>query len=187
MEGAKSYEGIDSYRRVEPLLNGGGTRLMIISPFISPYYSRMLLRAAGRKKIKIITSGSEINRNALKAMQYGRARGYAKVLLYLFVLAAILFYFGLYAFAAVAGAAFAAVLGLFVAGSRRKSPIDVKVMRDVFVHEKVYISDNRAVVGSANLTYSGMHRNLEHTEVIDDLQEVSRLASHFEKLWDSAG
>lgn len=185
MDAVTGYEGADSYKHVDPLLNDRGTRLMLISPYVSPYYARMLLRVARRKRIRLITSDSKININALKVMHAGSRPAYAKAMLYLLVLAVALYYFGLAAFAIAASAAFAALLILLLDASRNKSPIDVKVMGKVFVHEKAYISDSRAVVGSANLTYAGMHKNIEHIEVIEDPAEISRLASHFEQLWAS--
>ena len=38
-------------------------------------------------------------------------------------------------------------------------------------------------MGSANLTYSGMHKNIEHIEVIKEGDRIAELEKHFRQLW----
>ncbi len=63
------------------------------------------------------------------------------------------------------------------------SNLKVKVAKGKFVHEKVYIGNDIAIVGSANLTYNGMHKNVEHIDVIKDDARIRQLREHFESLW----
>ncbi|MBI3947783.1 MAG: hypothetical protein HY321_17820 [Armatimonadetes bacterium] len=77
-----------------------------------------------------------------------------------------------------------AALRDFVSGAS-----DVEVLADAIacgadlrcvsnLHAKVYIADGtRAIVGSANLTPSGLRENLEVAVLIDDRDEVQRLAT----------
>jgi phosphatidylserine/phosphatidylglycerophosphate/cardiolipin synthase-like enzyme len=109
-------------------------------------------------------------------------KGYAKAALYFALLSAIALYLGFYYIAAPIVALALASFALMLR-SRRSTAIQLKVIRDKFVHEKLYISNGTAVIGSANLTYSGMHKNIEHVEVIRNGKEVDALKRHFEELW----
>jgi len=51
------------------------------------------------------------------------------------------------------------------------------------LHAKVILTDDNAVVGSANVTYSGLSRNTEMSVLIEDEPEVAELQSWFEQLW----
>jgi len=50
------------------------------------------------------------------------------------------------------------------------------------LHAKLLICDDIAVIGSANMTWSGLHRNIEIIVVIRNPQLVRRLEDFFEKL-----
>ena len=54
-----------------------------------------------------------------------------------------------------------------------------------FVHSKFYIGENGAIQGSANLTYNGMHKNVENISIIRDQEGIEKLRKEFYKLWDS--
>jgi len=64
--------------------------------------------------------------------------------------------------------------------------IEVRVSGGPFVHEKIYIGSDTAITGSANLTYSGMHRNIEHIEITHDPERIAELGRHFNGLWNEA-
>ena len=55
-----------------------------------------------------------------------------------------------------------------------------------FVHAKMYIGEKTAIVGSANLTYAGMHQNVEHIDVIRDRGQIADLKKQFFSMWNSA-
>ena len=50
----------------------------------------------------------------------------------------------------------------------------------------MYIAEHAAATGSANLTYSGMHRNVEHLSMTYSHDEIRRLEKQFWRLWDAA-
>ena len=52
-----------------------------------------------------------------------------------------------------------------------------------FVHAKFYIGDNEAIQGSANLTYNGMHKNLENISIIRNERDIEKLRKEFYKIW----
>ena len=181
------YSGSASYLIVERLIKERSKTLRVVSPYITPYYAKMLIGASRGKEVRVITSDSDISKDALRMM--GKRTGvgpYAKTASYFIALEAVLLLLKLYAAAFVVAPAFAVLVLLFSlryasAGRRR---LYVKVIGGRLVHEKLYISDSRAVVGSANLTYGGMHRNVEHLELINDSEKVKGLAGHFDSLWN---
>lgn len=53
-----------------------------------------------------------------------------------------------------------------------------------FIHSKIYVADNeRAVTGSANLTYSGLHSNDETVHVTENVEEAHEVQRNFMELW----
>lgn len=63
----------------------------------------------------------------------------------------------------------------------RKEKPDVK---PTFVHAKIYIADNElAVQGSANLTYSGLHSNVESLSIAETKEEVQQIEMEFRRIW----
>ena len=63
--------------------------------------------------------------------------------------------------------------------------LDVRISEG-FVHVKMYIFDNLVIVGSANLTITGMRENLERIEIRDEPDYVSMSEKEFESLWSSS-
>jgi phosphatidylserine/phosphatidylglycerophosphate/cardiolipin synthase-like enzyme len=88
--------------------------------------------------------------------------------------------YSLYAYALIA-VALTLIAGYFasITGNRNIS----MVMPKRFVHAKMYISENEAISGSANLTYRGMHRNVEMLEIMHDKESVESMSSTFWKMW----
>lgn len=180
------YSGSDSYRYVDPILSDSGTELLVISPYIGMGYAKRLVKLGRRKRIRVITSAysksvSDHIAHHSRYLLYGYAKAAA-----LFAAAGIVSaYFSFYLIAAFAAAGFGiiALIALIVYKLFRNSDIEVRISYDRFVHEKAYLSGATAVVGSANLTYSGMHRNVERVEVITDPSRIARLRAHFFDLW----
>jgi phosphatidylserine/phosphatidylglycerophosphate/cardiolipin synthase-like enzyme len=83
--------------------------------------------------------------------------------------------------AAVSISAIAIAVLLFYSAKRKKRIIIRKP--EGFVHAKIYISENEAIHGSANLTYNGTHSNIEHIEIIRDNEKIAKLHSEFERMW----
>ena len=176
-----SYSGRESYRYVERILRNE-RNLLIVSPYIDDYYAKYLVGHSRGKRIRILSS----------SMQPGAARrlrggGPGLVTKFLIVLASLnlLFYLaGAQVLAFLAVSSFAAVLS-FMFSFRKRSNISVRVPKD-FVHAKMYLGDGVAAVCSANLTYAGMHRNIEHIDVIRDRKRIGDLKRQFSEMWDSA-
>ncbi|MEM3227835.1 MAG: phospholipase D-like domain-containing protein [Candidatus Micrarchaeaceae archaeon] len=183
---AEDYEGTDTHKFIDRLINSKRGPLLIITPFISPFYAKMLLNESKKKKVYLIISASEINKGAEKLLKGKRVGRHAKALAYLFILAAAMFYLHIFEFAMVAAVAFAVVLVLMLLNLAKKSGVQLKVVGSPFIHEKLYIAEKEAITGSANLTYGGTHKNLEHIEIIHDEAEVRRLEEHFWKVWGNA-
>ncbi|MDE1865924.1 MAG: hypothetical protein KGH94_04790 [Candidatus Micrarchaeota archaeon] len=184
---AGGYSGSDSYRHVEPLLFDRGKELLIISPYIGMRYARKLVGIGRRKRIKIVTS-----RYSQDVVAYIRRHsryllyGYAKAVSLLAIGAFVSAYFSFYAIAifAAAGAALISGMGYVMYRLSRNSQIEARISYRRFVHEKAYISDCAAVVGSANLTYSGLHKNVERVEIITDQDRIEGLRTHFFEIWE---
>ena len=94
------------------------------------------------------------------------------------------FYFRLllpyFAFATFFG--FLVYLLVYLNEAANKKGISLKVPKE-FVHAKLYIGDSKAIESSANLTFTGMHKNIEHARVIDSPEDLSKLRKEFESLW----
>lgn len=51
------------------------------------------------------------------------------------------------------------------------------------LHAKVILTDDSAIIGSANFTYSGLSRNTEMSVLIKDAPEINELQDWVEQLW----
>ncbi len=181
----ESYSGDSSYRYVDKLIKNNDRELMIVSPYISDYYIRMLLRK-GNKQIRIITSNSSTSYKGTSINKYimGGTKGYVKATIFFLLLDLISIYLK-FSYTTIILSAIVMVLLILAIRKFAKygSNIKVKVSKGKFIHEKLYIGREIAIVGSANLTYNGMHRNLEHIDVIRDRERIDGLKEHFEQLW----
>lgn len=180
------YSGNSSYKYINQLIGNSDRELMIISPYISNHYTKMLLKVCGRKRIRIITSEISLGYRGsmLKSLNNSGLGVYLKTALYFAVLDAIIIYLRFYYLMGIT--TLLLLIVILLAMRRRgkiKKNIKLKTTGKEFVHEKLYVSDSMAMVGSANLTYSGMHKNIEHIEVIKDENEIAKLREHFDSLW----
>ncbi|MDE1855793.1 MAG: hypothetical protein KGH49_00970 [Candidatus Micrarchaeota archaeon] len=177
-----SYSGADSYKYVENLIRQG-RRILIVSPYIDRYYANFILSHSSGKSYHIISSS--IEDGAKKLLTNGRfpTEFFASTSLF-FAADIMLLYLNLmqyFAYLTIVVAAMAALT--FHSLTRRRGNINLKLPNE-FVHAKIYISENQAINGSANLTYKGMHKNIEHVELTDDSNEIQRLEKQFWKLWN---
>jgi len=183
-----SYSGDSSYRYVDELIKNGDDELLIVSPYISNYYIRMLVKKSGNKLIRIVTSKSSLGYKGTSIRNYltNSVRGYMKAIAFMALLEAISIYLKFnYTTAILAVILLIMVLLAYRKYKKTDSNIKVKVAKDKFVHEKLYIGSDMAIVGSANLTFNGMHRNVEHIDIIRSKDQIDRLKTHFESLWRS--
>ncbi|MGC8676209.1 MAG: phospholipase D-like domain-containing protein [Candidatus Micrarchaeia archaeon] len=172
--------GDRSYVAVDKLIKESKS-LCIISPYIDEYYAKYLVKHAKGKRIRIISSS--ISRRAEKRL----ARRSLKRLAAFLLAVAMLNY-------ALAGSGIEPLVGMasvlcssayvlvYLSDATNKMGISLKTPRQ-FVHAKLYIGDNFAVEGSANLTFAGMHKNIEQTRRIENSEEVQALRNDFERLW----
>jgi len=66
----------------------------------------------------------------------------------------------------------------------KKPNLDVKYADERFIHAKIYAVDGElAVVGSANLTESGLWENIEYILIFEG-DDAMKIESDFEKLWN---
>jgi hypothetical protein len=55
-----------------------------------------------------------------------------------------------------------------------------------FIHSKIYIIDrSHAISGSANLTYSGLNKNVESLSIAETKEEVQQMETDFMRIWMS--
>ncbi|MGC8776943.1 MAG: phospholipase D-like domain-containing protein [Candidatus Micrarchaeia archaeon] len=171
---------MDQHKYVERLIKES-KRVLIVSPYIDEYYAKFILRHARGKKIYIISSSPE--KGAARLLQKGSFPSLSLVLAVLLLIS----YFTLAAVGKnfepilLASLFFLTVFAIRLFG-RKPRNIKLKIPKD-FVHSKFYVGDASAIVGSANLTYRGMHKNIEHIEVIENLEHVKKLESEFWRLW----
>ena len=102
---------------------------------------------------------------------------------------------GNFADARLGATGFVLFLIIFLVGRRRGTrseqeepersvALSVRVVEGKLVHAKLYIVDEQvALVGSANLTYSGMNRNIERLEVKTSTSEIEQEMDAFLDLW----
>ena len=178
------YSGSESWRHIDRLLESNGRHIKIITPFISDYYVDRILKIARKKKVYLLLSGAgKAEEAAVKRLLKRNRSLNLGMIAYLALIVAGLAYLKFYVYAAGVGAIalFALYYGMVLKPAGTK--LFVKIATDRFIHEKLYLSDDTAIVGSANLTYAGTHRNVEHIEVINDPARVDELSLHFDGLW----
>jgi phosphatidylserine/phosphatidylglycerophosphate/cardiolipin synthase-like enzyme len=174
--------GVDNYRQVERLLERG-KEIYIVSPYIDPYYASMIRKYANRKRFYIISSSLDA-----KARRILESRGsWLSVIIFaLFVVAISIVLLALsllsMAIMLIAALAIAARIVVFKAFARNRIRLKVPGR---FVHAKMYISERMAISGSANLTYKGMHSNVEHIDIAYDPKEILEFKKEFWRIWNS--
>ena len=185
----ESYSGDSSFKYVDPLLKNNDRELMIVSPYISDYYTKLLIKEAQHKSIRIITSENSLSYKdaLLKNFVMKGMSAYIKGLVFFLILDLISIYLKFTYTTIILTVIFLVwmLILVFIYKRYKKtySNLKVKVAKERFVHEKLYIGSNMAITGSANLTYNGMHKNVEHIEVIKDPNRIKVLKVHFESLW----
>lgn len=181
-----SYSGNESYKHIDELLKKS-SYLKIISPYISLFYAKKLTYYSKYKKISIITVKPQ-TKNELIAFKYltklNNLMIFIKLLIYSIILEAISLAFKFYFAALILFVFFSICFLIFylIYGSITSSKISLKISKK-FIHEKIYIGNNTAIIGSANLTYNGTHRNIEYIEIIKDKEKIRSLENHFDSLW----
>lgn len=179
------YYGRESYKHIDRLI-AKSKNLYIISPFIDRYYANYIRSHSRGKQIHILSSSISPEAKAvLSGKGHLGAKSFTKIFVSLLLINFVSFYFHLlfvYVFIASVIITLASV-----ALMRRKKNGNIRLrIPSRFVHMKLYVSDYMAIEGSANLTYNGMHKNIEHINVTYDKHEVKRLQRQFWKEWSAS-
>ncbi len=178
------YSGSDCHEYIDRLILNGED-IQIVSPYVDKHYARFLLDNAGKKRIRIISSSMSAEATRILSRN-------SNIKIFSAVIVAILgvdylvyvnLKFPMFV-AILLFSAFASYIS-FVALNPGKTRIVVR-KPEGFVHAKLYISENEAIHGSANFTYNGTHSNIEHIEIIKDMERVIKLKKEFEQLWVSS-
>lgn len=181
-QGSVQHTGSDCHRYVDRLIRSS-KELMIVSPYVDQYYADILRRSSGGKKVLLISSSIDWR----AAKELGRRR-HIFIFAALSILLAMLDISELYVNSLTFANLFATVfligvLALFLL----RGGGNVQLRKPLkFVHMKLYISESQAIQGSANLTYNGMHRNVEHIEIISDPSVINALRKEFMELWKNS-
>ena len=135
------------------------------------------------KRVYVITSRAQSQKQnmAIGILQTRRKLVDFKAILIISIFLYLMFALNQFIYFAAGLVVLAIAILLWLKGPR--SNLRLKVVTDKFIHEKLYISDDNAIVGSANLTYAGMHKNIEHIELINEQDKVNQLSEHFDELW----
>ncbi len=175
-----SYSGRDMYRKVERIIRSG-REVCIISPYIDAHYAAFIRRHAGRRRYYILSSSlTSPARRILESRT--PAWGIAFFVAVVLLADAAVYSAGLLSPYIIALSLLAVAARLMVFRIWGGNRIRLRVPHG-FVHAKLYISDKMAASGSANLTYNGMHGNIEHLEVVSDRESIKELKRQFWSLW----
>ncbi len=181
-----AYSGNESYKHIDDLIKNSHY-LKIISPYISLFYAKKLVYYSKHKKILIITFKPQ-TKNELSAFKYltklNNSLRFIKLLIYAILLESVSLFLKFYYVALILLGFFIIIFLLFylIYGPITSSNISIKISKK-FIHEKIYIGNDLAIIGSANLTYNGMHKNIEYVEIIKDKNKINSLKDHFNSLW----
>ncbi len=174
----RSFSGSSSYRHVEPFIRNGRD-ICIVSPYIDPYYAGFLARISRGRRIRIISSsiGKEAAALLGKRLSVGRFAAFLLIAVAeLYVGIALSVY--TYSLAAV----LITLSAGYILSNVRNRGIELLIPKE-FIHAKMYITEKGAITGSANLTYRGMHKNVEMIEITDDEEEIKGMRDTFYKMW----
>jgi phosphatidylserine/phosphatidylglycerophosphate/cardiolipin synthase-like enzyme len=175
-----SYYGQNSHKHIEKLLKNE-KNLLIISPYLDDYYANYIIQNSRGKNVHIISSS--IKQSAAKRLTENRMRGMAMFTLLIAAINIVLFSLDIFALY-FAISSFVVLLVLFLSSLLPKRKIYLKIPKE-FVHTKMYVGDRTAIEGSANLTYNGMHKNIERISITHNSAKISESKREFWKLWNS--
>lgn len=180
---SEGYSGSDSYRHVDGLIKGKGSFLRVITPYITADYARMLLNASKKKKVFLLVSNSPGNAESIKILGSRSRRFGLELVLWILMLGIAVMLLGLWILVPALFVIWVTTIIFTIKYGSSYPNMHLKVAKGQLVHEKLYLGDDRAIIGSANLTYSGMHRNMEHIEIISDSGKLRELLDHFDEIW----
>ncbi len=195
---------------IEGLLAKAKKRVWVVSPWISEKYARALNKLASRKvDVKVVTSDDYNNwshRRALDILFHEQEfvkteveetnNGILAILGLLFFLAGLGSVFTNVGVAAIllGIGTLLAIIYFGTSSTREREILSVKPYPlvelyifnwgggDEQLHSKIYIIDDVAIIGSANLTESGLFRNIEFVAVIRNPELIKEIEDLFEEI-----
>ncbi len=171
---------MDQYKHVEKLIKKS-RRVLIVSPYIDYYYADFILKHSRGKKIYIISSSLE--KSAERLIKKGSFPSLSLLATTAFIISYLLLYeLGIYYMPLLIIGILSFFIFVFRISRRKPRNIYLKIPKR-FVHSKFYIGEDTAISGSANLTYRGMHSNIEHIEIRKDPEYIKELEKEFWRLW----
>lgn len=189
----RTYDGQNAGSVLLPLIHSARRQLFVCSPFISPQYARLLVqKVRSGVDVYVLTSLASENKTHQEALAV--LTGHSPPMLhrcfillafgFLFLLFSILHSSWIFMYLGAMFLAFGLVYGLRRLHDRRhRSGLQLRISR-AFVHAKIYGADDAiAATGSANLTFGGLNRNLEHLEIFEG-SEASPVIDSFYELWN---
>lgn len=178
------YSGRDCHRYIDKLILDGKD-IRIVSPYVDKYYAEFLLNNVGSKRVRIISSSMSLEANQILSKNNSRRIFYAAIVVILGVDYLAYMYLKFLMFVIII--LFSVVAAYFSFEALKSEKVKIFVRKpEGFVHAKLYISEKEAIHGSANFTYNGTHSNIEHIEVVKDMERVIKLQKEFEQLWNSS-
>jgi phosphatidylserine/phosphatidylglycerophosphate/cardiolipin synthase-like enzyme len=181
-DGNRYVHGRESYRYVEKLIRSGN-EVCIVSPYIDPYYAAFIRKNAHARRFYVVSSS--LDRGAARILT-SRSSPIGVVLFATLVLCIdyAVSVLGFLSAAILLLSASVIFLRFAVFKVFGRNMISLRMPKN-FVHAKIYVSDRMAINGSANLTYRGMHSNIEHIEITTEKAAVEKLRREFWDLWGS--
>ncbi len=189
----RRYDGQNAGRVLLPLIHSARRQLFVCSPFIGPGYARLLVqKARSGVDVYVLTSLASENRTHKEALAVLTSRPPPMLhqslipitFGFLFLFFSLLHSSWVFMYL---GAMFLAI-GLVYSfrklrAPRHRSGLQLRISR-AFIHAKIYGADDAiAATGSANLTFSGLNRNVEHVEIFEG-SEASPVIDSFYELWN---
>jgi len=191
----RTYDGQNAGSLLLPLIHSARRQLFVCSRFIGPEYARLLVqKARSGVDVYVLTSLASDNKRHQEALAVltGRPPPTLGRTVIFITFGFLLLLFNLFRSSWISvylGAMFMGI-GLVYGFRKLQAPRDhsrlqLRISRPL-IHAKIYSADGViAGTGSANLTFSGLNRNVEHIDVFEG-PEASRVINSFYKLWNRA-
>lgn len=155
---------------------------MISTPYIDNYYLTVLGKISKKKKVMLISSKAS-NKKIRKFMSNKIRKFFIIFFAVYFISLLGMWFINLHFILQNVFVYMPLIFSLIISIISKGTKLKVHIIGSEFVHEKLYITENLAITGSANLTYVGTHKNIEHIEIIENLEKIKELRKHFEELW----
>ncbi len=189
----RMYDGQNAGSVLLPLIHSARRQLFVCSPFIGPGYARLLVqKARSGVDVYVLTSLASENKTHQAALAVLTSRSQPMlhrsfILIgfgFLFLLFSLLHSSWIFMYLSAMFLAIGLVYGLRkLHAPRHRSGLQLRISR-AFIHAKIYGADDAiAATGSANLTFSGLNRNVEHVEIFEG-SEASPVIDSFYELWN---